>query len=165
MALIVERDDLLRLFAKDGKEKASAGLITEYIRLGMPYVSSSGRRNYKFDIYEVIKWHAQNISTSKFRDILQDEDISLNDELTKKRIEKIELENAITRGEYIPIDEVDETTEAMVALLIRILRNLMRTLPKLLAKKSEASIKKILDATFKEHIEQLRQTLVEKSEM
>lgn len=166
MALIVDREDLLRLFAKKGKEKAANGLVTELIKKGMPHekVKQGKRDVYRFDLMEVIKWHAQNIATSQFREICYGEDISLNDELVKKRIEKIELENAITRGEYIPIDEVDETTETMAALLISQYRNLLRTLPNLIARKSETQIKKALDLAFKENIDQLRQTLIEKSE-
>ena len=113
-----------------------------------------------FPLVDAIKWHSQNIQGSIFKSLCADtdiDDLSVDDQLKVKRMEKIELEMAITRGEYIPIDDVDETIARVSGLMIRQYRQHMRIFPKILARKSETQIKRILDGEFKKSVDTLRE--------
>jgi len=118
----------------------------------MPCVKKGNR--FYYDALEVVLWHSENIN-SKTISTITDDEMSVEDQLRVKRMEKLDLEMAIQRGEYIPIDEVDDTTASLVALLINQYRQLHRTLPNLLAKKTQSQIKKSLDLEFEKSIEQL----------
>ena len=138
--------------------------VQNWIKKGMP-CEGEGKKA-KIDVLSGLKWQLNNIPVSSpFKPTIKDttdydnfEDLTVEDQLRVKRMEKLELEMSITRGEYIPIDEVDETTAQLSALLINQYRQHMRILPKILAKKSETQIKKALDEEFEKSIKTLQET-------
>lgn len=135
--------------------------VQNWINKGLPHEKESAKKT-KIDVISGLQWHLENTPSSPFKLKLNEDaefdDLSVEDQLRVKRMEKLELEMAITRGEYIPIDEVDDTTATLVALLINQYRQHMRILPKLLSKKTETQIKKALDLEFEKSIISLRDT-------
>lgn len=131
-----------------------ATTVNRWRAKGLP--TEKKKNAYYYDVLETALWHQKNIQSSPFKGgISLDDDISVEDQLRIKRMEKLDLEMAIQRGEYIEIDEVDEITAKLVALLINQYRQFMRTMPKVLSKKTETQIKKSLDTEFEKSIEQL----------
>lgn len=123
---------------------------------GFPTVEEAPK--VRINLIEGLKWQLTFKKDSPLKDFMPsvDEDgLSVEDQLRVKRMEKLDLEMAISRGEYIPIDEVDDTTAQMVSLLVNQFRQLLKILPKQLAKKTETQIKKVLDIAFKSRIEEL----------
>lgn len=138
--------------------------IAEWRKLGFPVVKDG--QNVMVDIIEGLSWQHKHTKTSplKLDNYSQDEeDLSVEDQLRVKRMEKLDLEMAISKGEYIPIDEVDDTTAQMVSLLINQFRQLLKTLPNQLAKKTETQIKKSLDLSFKMRVEELEKMFQEEA--
>jgi len=137
----------------------SARSVQNWIKDGMPHIKETPKRT-NIDVVPALQWHLENKPGSPFKQKLTvDTDLnglSVEDQLRVKRMEKLELEMAIIRGEYIPIDEVDETTATLVALLIKQYRQHMRILPNLLSRKTESQIKKALDLEFEKSIESLQ---------
>jgi len=130
--------------------------IAEWRKEGFPIVKNGN--SIMVDVIDGLSWQKVNTKTSplKLDSYSSDEDgLSVEDQLRVKRMEKLDLEMAIQKGEYIPIDEVDDTTAQMVSLLINQFRQLLKILPKQLAKKTETQIKKALDFAFKSRVEEL----------
>lgn len=133
--------------------------VSKWVKKGMP-CTQKNNKEYEFNMLDVAMWHQKNIGTSPLkRGIELDENMAVEDQLRVKRMEKLDLEMAITRGEYIPIDEVDEVTARMLALLINQYRQHMRVLPNLLQKKSQTQIKKALDKKFGDSIIDIKKVL------
>ena len=136
--------------------------VQNWINKGLPHTKESAKKT-TIDVVTALKWHLENTPNSPFKPTVSTdmdidfEDLSVEDQLRVKRMEKLELEMSITRGEYISIDEVDDTTSTLVALLINQYRQHMRILPKLLSKKSETQIKKALDIEFEKSIKSLQE--------
>lgn len=161
MALLITATQLQDIFGVKSKS-----VITDWKNKGLPFVQEG--RIFKYDVMEAMLWHQRTINGSPLKNsvnIEEEDEYSVEDKLRLKRIEKLELDMEIQKGLYIPIDEVDITTAGMVTLLISRLRQNMRILPKLLAKKSQVQIKKLLDEEYKNLIEDLENTLTKEVEL
>ena len=137
--------------------------VHHWVEKGLPTVPGSRER---IDIIEGLKWQYLNATNSPFKGIIKPEDedeLSIEDKLRLKRIEKLEQEIAIKKGELIPNDEVDQNNATMVSLLINQFRQLLKVLPKMLAKKTETQIKKALDQAFEKRVKELEKMFREES--
>ena len=139
--------------------------FSKWKKEGLPsYDSETDKKQQLYNPLEFVQWHVNNISTSKFKPIRSDEDdLSVEDQLRVKRMDKLDLDMAIQRGEYIPISEVDETTAGLVSLLINQLRQFMLVIPKKISKKTEIQIKKVLDKEIGTMIKNIEKRLNEEN--
>lgn len=128
--------------------------ITNWKKAGLKGIKEGNKE--LFNVVDSLVWHGLNIQGSPLKAVcVGGADDSVDDELKRKRIEKIELELKIKRGEFVSIEDLDQTTAQLSALLVNQYRRHMRVLPKLLAKKTEAQIKRLLDKEFGTNVEEL----------
>jgi len=141
--------------------------VRDYVNDGMPTLISG--RNKKYNLSEAFYWYVDNVAKvhSLDKDVADEENklASIEEQIQEEKLEKLQLDNAKTKREYVPIDEMDTNMAEVFAMLLSMLKQLNRTLPIDLENKSRTEIKKTTDSLFEEAIKELKKSLIELNEL
>lgn len=132
---------------------------------GMP---SSGERGF-YDIKDCFRWYFDREIETRFAKLsvedLDDEelseaqvDIALKKARTKNLIEDTEiktLKKEILDGVYVKADELDRNMAELAVIFISALKDIRATMPRILANRSEAEVRNILDEEFEQCIDKV----------
>jgi len=137
--------------------------VRDYVDMGMPTLMSG--RNKKYDLTAAFYWYIENVAKmhSLDKEVANEEEKleSLEVQIQVEKLKKLQLDNAKTEGEYVPIDEVDASMAELFVLMTSRLKQFTRIFPDKLAKKSKKDVAKITDESFKKLVEDMARDIEE----